>query len=180
RGVPQQFPRKLYDLLEAESGGAGSAYVHWSPTGRAFRIANAALFSALILPKHFKTNKLSSFQRNLNLYGFRKGPDSTYCHPYFVRGNEEGLSQLRKRPKAPRAKKQAPRPVTSPVSSPVGKPSPAYLQPIRVISPTTSTCSYTNNSYNCNDPFKARAEAQRKQERLTMLADAMLLMLDGE
>ena len=67
RGLPQQFPRKLYDLLEAESGGAGSAYVHWSPTGRAFRIANAALFSALILPKHFKTNKLSSFQRNLNL-----------------------------------------------------------------------------------------------------------------
>ena len=119
--------------------------------------------------------------RCVSQYGFRKGPDSTYCHPFFVRGNEEGLSQLRKRPKAPRAKKQAPRPVASPVSSPVGNPSPAYQQPIRVISPTTSTCSYTNNSYNCNDPFKARAEeAQRKQERLTMLADAMLLMLDGE
>lgn len=64
RGVPQQFPRKLYDMLEAESKGI---IVHWSTSGRAFRIADISLFSQEILPKYFKTAKFSSFQRNLNL-----------------------------------------------------------------------------------------------------------------
>ena len=67
RGVPQQFPRKVFDMLEAESGGASSAIVHWSLSGRSFRIVDVARFSSEILPKHFKTSKFSSFQRNLNL-----------------------------------------------------------------------------------------------------------------
>ena len=65
RGVPQQFPRKLYEMLEAES--KGGTIVHWSSSGRAFRIADVSLFSQEILGKYFKTSKFSSFQRNLNL-----------------------------------------------------------------------------------------------------------------
>eukprot|EP00569_Conticribra_weissflogii_P008226 CAMPEP_0171366710 /NCGR_PEP_ID=MMETSP0879-20121228/5574_1 /TAXON_ID=67004 /ORGANISM="Thalassiosira weissflogii, Strain CCMP1336" /LENGTH=286 /DNA_ID=CAMNT_0011874567 /DNA_START=60 /DNA_END=920 /DNA_ORIENTATION=+ len=125
RGVPQQFPRRLYEMLEAESASGSTSpsstslssnddsksdlVVHWSTSGRAFRIVDVTLFSNIILPKYFKTSKFSSFQRNLNLYGFtkvRKGPDvDMYFHPKFVRGDVDGLSKLRKRTSAVSDKK---------------------------------------------------------------------------
>ena len=92
RGVPQQFPRKLYEMLEFESG---SLSVDWVANGRGFCITNVEHFSQVVLPKWFKvrlyksnkyatslyihdvicmsfvytqqTCKFSSFQRNLNL-----------------------------------------------------------------------------------------------------------------
>ncbi len=90
RGVPQQFPRRLYEMLEAETVSVSSSssltssssssssstpndddkgdpIVHWSTSGLAFRIEDVTLFSKSILPKYFKTSKFSSFQRNLNL-----------------------------------------------------------------------------------------------------------------
>lgn len=66
RGVPQQFPRRLYEMIEAESI-AGESSIRWSGTGRAFNIQDTHLFSSQVLPKYFRTNKFSSFQRNLNL-----------------------------------------------------------------------------------------------------------------
>ena len=72
RGVPQQFPRRLYNMLESESeqqqlSPRDSRLIAWSESGKAFRIEDVTLFSTLILPKYFRTNKFSSFQRNLNL-----------------------------------------------------------------------------------------------------------------
>eukprot|EP00970_Alexandrium_tamarense_P020677 scaffold15496_cov193-Alexandrium_tamarense.AAC.3 len=69
RGVPQQFPRKLYDMLEIESEGQSESTccVHWAASGSGFKITNVAKFSEVVLPKYFKTSKFSSFQRNLNL-----------------------------------------------------------------------------------------------------------------
>jgi len=126
RGVPQQFPRRLYEMLETESSEAAQAraqvaawatnsgylsgataatandipLISWSGTGRAFRIVDVKLFAETVLPKYFRTAKFSSFQRNLNLYGFckvRKGPDTDmYAHPSFLRGHPEKLILLRK------------------------------------------------------------------------------------
>lgn len=74
--------------------------IAWSETGKAFKIEDVTLFSTLVLPKYFRTNKFSSFQRNLNLYGFtklRRGPDADmYAHPSFLRGCPEMLSELKK------------------------------------------------------------------------------------
>ncbi len=70
RGVPQQFPRRLYNMLEAESNlqpTDNQCLIAWSSTGKAFRIEDVNLFSTLVLPKYFRTSKFSSFQRNLNL-----------------------------------------------------------------------------------------------------------------
>jgi HSF-type DNA-binding len=72
RGVPQQFPRRLSEMLECEAQLARTDPTHkciitWSDSGKAFRILNVALFSSRILPKYFRTSKFSSFQRNLNL-----------------------------------------------------------------------------------------------------------------
>ena len=55
RGVPQQFPRKLYEMLEVESG---SDCVSWTASGRGFRITNTSLFSERVLPKWFKVQNI--------------------------------------------------------------------------------------------------------------------------
>ncbi len=58
-------------MLESESQQQQQAprecLISWSESGKAFRIEDVSLFSTLILPKYFRTNKFSSFQRNLNL-----------------------------------------------------------------------------------------------------------------
>lgn len=69
RGVPQQFPRRLFNMLESESQLQQTAenLISWSESGKAFRIEDVTLFSKTVLPKYFRTSKFSSFQRNLNL-----------------------------------------------------------------------------------------------------------------
>lgn len=72
RGVPQQFPRNLYDMLESESklikeDANHPKIISWSESGKAFKIYDVAEFSLSVLPRYFRTKKFSSFQRNLNL-----------------------------------------------------------------------------------------------------------------
>lgn len=113
RGVPQQFARRLYEMLQSEAKLASaspdkSAYISWSESGFAFRILDVDGFTTSVLPKYFRTKKFSSFQRNLNLYGFskvRRGPDTDmYAHQSFIRGKPELLLNLRKCSSASRRK----------------------------------------------------------------------------
>lgn len=71
RGVPQQFPRRLYEMLETETKRVHTdvqpKVISWSESGKAFRIFDVTEFANTILPKYFRTKKFSSFQRNLNL-----------------------------------------------------------------------------------------------------------------
>lgn len=89
-GVTQPFPEKLYNMLTAE---VESALVSWLPHGRAFIIRKPKAFAAEIMPKYFRQSKLTSFQRQLNLYAFRRitqGIDSgAYYHELFLRGRPQ-------------------------------------------------------------------------------------------
>ena len=72
RGVPQQFPRRLYEMLESEAKLAAAKpeeefVISWSDSGKAFRITDVDEFATTVLPRYFRTKKFSSFQRNLNL-----------------------------------------------------------------------------------------------------------------
>jgi len=72
RGVPQQFPRRLYEMLDGETKLLAASAAHpklisWSDSGKAFGITDVVEFAASVLPKYFRTKKFSSFQRNLNL-----------------------------------------------------------------------------------------------------------------
>ncbi|CAN0366480.1 unnamed protein product, partial [Ectocarpus sp. 12 AP-2014] len=90
------FPYILYDLLNKES----SSIVMWTSTGTAFGIRDMASFRQDVLTCYFKHNKFSSFQRQLNLYGFRKvvkGRESgCYMHPSFLRDSPEKLTEVKR------------------------------------------------------------------------------------
>lgn len=87
RGVPQQFPRRLYEMLESEAKLAASKpdeefVISWSDSGKAFRITDVDEFATTILPRYFRTKKFSSFQRNLNLVRRTVSPGRRF--PLFI------------------------------------------------------------------------------------------------
>lgn len=97
-GVTQPFPEKLYEMLCKESPNTDpsqpiSCIVSWLPHGRAFIVRKPKLFTTEIMPKYFRQTKLTSFQRQLNLYGFRRitqGADAgAYYHELFLRGRPQ-------------------------------------------------------------------------------------------
>ena len=89
-GVLDPFPEKLHRMLcDVEMNGQAeivSFFLH----GRAFSVNNRERFVAETLPKYLGLNRFSSFQRQLNLYGFvriRSGPDKGgYYHELFLKG----------------------------------------------------------------------------------------------
>jgi len=89
-GVTVPFPLKLHEMLdEIEKDGLASV-ISWQPHGRAFVVHKPLLFVEKVLPEYFKQSKFSSFQRQLNLYGFSRlsaGKDKGgYYHELFLRG----------------------------------------------------------------------------------------------
>ncbi|GMI16220.1 hypothetical protein TrLO_g12963 [Triparma laevis f. longispina] len=68
---------------------ADPSYIGWLSHGRGFKIRDQKSFVDNVMQLHFKHTKITSFQRQLNLYGFRRltrGPDTgAYFHEYFLR-----------------------------------------------------------------------------------------------
>lgn len=96
RGAPQAFARKLYEILTTES----EELISWNADGTAFHVKDVDSFSVETLTKYYRHSKFSSFQRQLNLYSFRKivkGPDAGgYSHPMFHRDRPDDLYKVRR------------------------------------------------------------------------------------
>lgn len=72
--------------------------VAWTPTGKAFNILQPKVFTANILPEHFKQAKYSSFTRKLHRWGFMRhyrGPEAgAFFHKNFRRGRLDLVEKM--------------------------------------------------------------------------------------
>jgi HSF-type DNA-binding len=86
------FPVKLHMMIEATSTSDQADIIRWLPHGRAFKFFDRGRLLAEVLPHYLPgQTKFSSFQRQLNMYGFLKltGDSSdkgAYYHECFLRG----------------------------------------------------------------------------------------------
>lgn len=88
----KNFPVSLHAMLNLAEIDGFEHIASWQPHGRSFRIHKHKEFMDCIMPKMFRQSKWSSFQRQVNLYGFKRitaaGPDKgAYYHESFLRGN---------------------------------------------------------------------------------------------
>jgi len=94
------FPEKLFQLLDDTYKEGKSDIVSFLPDGRAFVLYNKEKFMTDIVPKYFRFSKLTSFQRQLSMYGFRRinsGKDAgAYYHMKFLREKPSFCTQIKR------------------------------------------------------------------------------------
>lgn len=94
------FIYKLYTLLQS-SNYENNNIIHWNDKGNSFIISNMNKFCNVIMPKVFNLERYSSFQRNLNAYGFtkiyNKLNETEFYHPDFFRNNLDFLWKIRRK-----------------------------------------------------------------------------------
>ncbi|XP_015273988.1 PREDICTED: heat shock factor protein 1 [Gekko japonicus] len=101
------FLTKLWTLVEDPET---DPLICWSPSGSSFHVFDQGQFAKEVLPKYFKHNNMASFVRQLNMYGFRKvihieqgglvkpeKDDTEFQHPYFIRGQEHLLENIKRK-----------------------------------------------------------------------------------
>ena len=73
RRTKSEFPIKVYAMLElADCMFEFAQAVTWLPHGRAFAILDKVKFMKVVVPLFFNQTKIRSFNRQLNLWGFRR------------------------------------------------------------------------------------------------------------
>lgn len=93
------FLRTLFGMLEDPEN---HHLIAWSHAGKAFEIKDVQRLTSELLPRYFRSRKLASFKRNLNLYGFKTWAKSspglykTFSHPSFQRQEPMGLSNIQR------------------------------------------------------------------------------------
>jgi hypothetical protein len=70
--LDERFTGKLHRLLEDAECLGFEEVLRWNPDGRSFTIYQPKVFAHIIMSAYFKHTKYKSFQRQLNLYDFRR------------------------------------------------------------------------------------------------------------
>jgi hypothetical protein len=140
-GVSMSFPIKLHAILDQVEEDGLSHVISWQPHGRCFVIHNPKEFTDHVMPKYFRQTKLTSFQRQLNLYGFSRltiGKDNGgYYHELFLRG-KVFLAKKMSRTKIKGTKFKA-------ASSPDQEPDFYAMNPVAVTPPVSDESSVEDN-----------------------------------
>ena len=96
----QAFPLKLYRMLERAEQNGQDNIISFIDDGKAFAIHKPRAFETDIMPSYFNSHRMSSFQRQLNIYGFERINDGiqkgAYRHKYFVKGKKELLEKIKR------------------------------------------------------------------------------------
>jgi hypothetical protein len=114
------FPPRLHYVLTEIEHDAGnlSEVAAWQPHGRCFVVKDQKRFTEEILKRYFCMTHYSSFQRQLNLYGFHRisaGKDKgAYWHECFLRGKPFLTHHIRRQ----KIKGTGPRQASTPENEP--------------------------------------------------------------
>ncbi|KAI1731411.1 HSF-type DNA-binding domain-containing protein [Ditylenchus destructor] len=107
------FLVKIWSILEDDSI---ADTICWDCSGMSFHIYDLYKFCEVVLPRFFKHKNMSSFVRQLNLYGFKKiaavdrsvlsysdnlTDHMQFYHPLFRQGQPELLNQIKRNNKRP-------------------------------------------------------------------------------
>ena len=96
-GTTNAFALKLFQMLVKED----ASIMAWTLDGLSFVIADRERFVHEVLPRYFRSNKLTSFQRQINLYDFKTVREvnglglGVYSHPLFRRDNHSLCLQMK-------------------------------------------------------------------------------------
>lgn len=103
------IPAFLGKLWKMVNDPATDHLICWSPAGNSFIIQNQAQFWYELLPLYYKHNNMSSFVRQLNMYGFHKmstvengtmdadKDENQFYHPYFQKEQPELLVNIKRK-----------------------------------------------------------------------------------
>jgi len=114
------FPEKLHQLLSLPESEVDPGIVSWASHGRCFSVHHPRAFTRDLMPKFFSQIAFTSFQRQLNLYGFKRmtKPGSqdkgAYYHELFLRGKPGLCRRMRRQ----RVKGTGCKPLPDPDSEP--------------------------------------------------------------
>ncbi|KAL7556254.1 hypothetical protein ACA910_015715 [Epithemia clementina (nom. ined.)] len=107
----QSFPEKIYFMLEETERECQDNIVSFVADGTAFLIHEPREFESKIMPLFFSSNRMASFQRQLNIYGFVRINEGkwrgAYQHPFFVQDKKVLLSTIKRRTTALKKKAKA-------------------------------------------------------------------------
>jgi len=151
---------KLHAILDQVEEDGLSHVISWQPHGRCFVIHKPKEFTDHVMPKYFRQTKLTSFQRQLNLYSFSRltiGKDNGgYYHELFLRGMVF-LAKKMSRTKIKGTKFKA-------ASSPDQEPDFYAMEPVTVTPPVSDESSVEDA--NCRKPshLNALSQASRMPE----------------
>jgi len=101
-GLDKRLPfiRATYAMTNSLAHKEG---VGWTEDGKGIEVRNVSYFCEHVLPHFFKHGNLSSFVRQLNMYGFEKdecrrpGVSHVFVHPVFRRGCEDKLDTIKRK-----------------------------------------------------------------------------------
>ena len=146
---------KLHSLLERVEGDGLSHIISWQPHGRCFIIHKPKEFADVILPTYLRQGKLTSFQRQLNLYGFARltrGRDAgAYYHELFLR-SKSSLVKRMKRTKIKGTKFKA-------ASSPDQEPDFYSMPPVLAVPQVSDESSSDSDSHRMDQSFSVSTQS---------------------
>jgi len=96
-GRPSAFPHKLYRMLTELENTCSSLcqVVSFTDQGASFQIHDNEAFVTQVLPQFFKMSSFGSFQRQLQLYNFKRiSKGGPYQHVLFHRDQPENVGKM--------------------------------------------------------------------------------------
>jgi len=195
--APVRFLAQLYTMLEEDKY---TECISWSEDGTSFTVSNPQELEQKVLPGYYKSTKFSSFQRQLNYFGFKKVKKRgyMYTHAQFMRGHRDKLIEIKRKPntgnlkkrKVRQVKTESPRPSAASGKSPHGSPRNSKRQkavprrfdnsasPEGASSPRHNSTS--SSSKRCSTSDRSSSNNKDGNQKLTAAASMVMLLLGND